>query len=410
MSATAPLPPLRSQENPPIYRNVRFLRWVGQLLVLAVIIVVGIYLFRNVTTNLRSTGLPAPGFEFRGIGSSPFNGFGFMQGKFGSRIPGVLDSADLTVAQAFATGYFNTVRVILVGIPGCTIIGILIGIARLSNNAAVRTFGTLYVETFRNIPALVWIFLAHFAISLSVLPGITEAPTPFDAFVVSNRGIGIPWLNPASSLITFVAFIGLALLAAVLMAAYRGNVNAKTGKPSRGGLFAILAFLAVLLVGNFVAGNALALDPAGIDGRQVGGGLTIDTAYASLTAALTLYTASHVAEIVRGAIQAIHKGQTEAANAVALSTFQRYRYVILPQAFRIMIPPLANQYLNITKNSSLAVAVGYIEITAIFQRIVNNAAPAVQGVIILMGLYLTFSLSISLVANIINSRLALDSR
>lgn len=410
MSTSAPLPPLRSKENPPIYRDVRFLRWVGQLVVLAVIVVIGLYLFGNVVSNLRDTGLPAPGLEWRGPGRSPFNGFGFLQGKFGSRIPGVDDSADLSVMAAFRAGYFNTVRVILVGIPGCTIIGILIGIARLSDNAAVRTFGTVYVETFRNIPALVWIFMAHFAVSLTVLPQITEAPTPLDAFVVSNRGIGIPWLNPDSSVVTFVAFIGLGLLAGVLAAAYRGWVNAKTGKPSRGGLYAILAFFAVLVVGNFVAGNAMALDSAVIAGRQVGGGLNIDPAYASLTAALTLYTASHVAEIVRGAIQAISKGQTEAANAVALSTFQRYRFIILPQAFRIMIPPLANQYLNITKNSSLAVAVGYIEITAIFQRIVNNAAPAVQGVIILMGLYLTFSLSISLVANIINRRLALETR
>jgi general L-amino acid transport system permease protein len=128
------------------------------------------------------------------------------------------------------------------------------------------------------------------------------------------------------------------------------------------------------------------------------------------TASITLYTASHVAEIVRGAILAIHKGQTEAANAIALTTFQRYRFVILPQAFRIMIPPLANQYLNITKNSSLAVAASYIEIAAIFQRVANNAAPAVQGVIVLMVLYLSFSLTISFIANVINRRLALETR
>ncbi|MGI9018615.1 MAG: amino acid ABC transporter permease [Euzebya sp.] len=410
MSTTASMPPLRSQENPPIYRDVRFLRWVGQILVLVVIIAVAVYLFGNVTTNLEDTGLPAPGFRWRGLLHSPFTGFGFMQGKFGSAIPGLSDAADLTVAGAFKAGYLNTVRVILVGIPGCTILGILIGIARLSNNVAVRTFGTVYVETFRNIPALVWIFLAYSGVALGVLPAIIDAPTPLNSFVFSNRGVGIPWLNPGASALTFVGFIGLGLVAAVLVAAYRGRVNAKTGKPSRGGLFAIGAFILMLAIGNFIAGSPLALDPATIQGRQVGGGLNIDVRYFALTIALTLYTASHVAEIVRGAIQAIHKGQSEAANAIALSTFQRYRFVILPQAFRIMIPPLANQYLNITKNSSLAVAVGFIEVAAIFQRIVNNAAPAVQGVIILMGLYLSFSLTISLIANIINSRLALESR
>ena len=396
MSTTAPLPPLRSQQNPPFYRDIRVIRWVGQIAVLAVIIAVVVYLYGNVRQNLTSSGLPT--------------GFGFLDGRFGSAIPGLEGSAAFTVKEAFLAGYLNTVRVILVGIPGCTIIGILIGIARLSTNAAVRTFGTVYVETFRNIPALVWIFLAYYAVSLTVLPNITEAPTPLDSFVVSNRGIGIPWLNPDASVMTFVGFIGLGMLIAVLVAAWRGRVNARTGNPARSGAFALIAFFLMIGVGHVLSGNALSLDPAIVEGRQVGGGLTVDPRYAALTAALTLYTASHVAEIVRGAIQAIAKGQTEAANAIALNAFQRYRYIILPQAFRIMIPPLANQYLNITKNSSLAVAVGYIEIASIFTRIVNNAAPAVQGVVILMILYLSFSLTISLVANIINRRLALETR
>ncbi len=132
--------------------------------------------------------------------------------------------------------------------------------------------------------------------------------------------------------------------------------------------------------------------------------------YVGLTIALVLYTASHVAEIVRGSIQAIHKGQSEAAQAIALTGYQRYRYVILPQAFRIMIPPLASQYLNITKNSSLAVAISFVEITSIFQRVSNNATPALQALIILMLCYLTFSIGISLIANFFNRRLALEAR
>ncbi|MEE8602180.1 amino acid ABC transporter permease [Euzebya tangerina] len=396
MSTTAPIPELRSQENPPFYRDIRVIRWIGQIAVVVVVVLVARYLYGNIIENLESAGLPT--------------GFSFLDGKFGSAIPGLDDAADESVRGAFWLGYLNTLRVIVVGIPFCTLIGVLIGIARLSDNAAARTFGTLYVETFRNIPALVWIFITHFAITLVGLPAITEANTPLDVFVVSNRGIGIPWLNPDASTLMFVGFIGIGLLAAVLISAYRGQVNAKTGAPARGGLYGSIGFIIVLLIGNVVAGNALALDPAFVDGRQIGGGLDINPAYASLTIALTLYTASHVAEIVRGAIQAIHKGQTEAAQAIALTGFQRYRFVILPQAFRIMIPPLANQYLNITKNSSLAVAIGYIEITAIFQRATNNAAPAIQTVVVLMGLYLTFSLSISAVANFFNRRLALETR
>lgn len=396
MSTSAPLPEIRSQENPPIYRDIRVVRWVGQGLVLAAVLGFVWYLYGNLITNYEARGLPS--------------GFGFLSGKFGSAIPGIEDSADETVLGAFWLGYQNTVRVILFGIPGCTILGILIGIARLSENAAARTFGTVYVETFRNIPALVWIFIAHFAISLSQLPPITEPGGFGETLILTNRGIGVPWFNPSSNIGLFVGFIGLALVGAVLASAYRGNVNAKTGQPAHGGRYALGAFLLILVVGHFASGGALLLDQPIIDGRQLAEGMTMQIPYASLTLALTLYTASHVAEIVRGAILAIHKGQSEAANAIALSTFQRYRFIILPQAFRIMIPPLANQYLNITKNSSLAVAVSYVEITAIFQRIANNATPAVQGVLILMGLYLTFSLSISLVANTINRRLALETR
>ncbi|HUG85061.1 MAG TPA: ABC transporter permease subunit [Euzebya sp.] len=393
---SAQMPALRSEENPPLYRDVRFLRWAGQIAVLVVVIGAVYWLYGNVVTNLRSSGLPT--------------GFDFLDRRFGAAIPGIEDSANFSVTRAFGAGYLNTVRVILVGIPACTILGIFIGIARLSQNAAVRTFGMLYVELFRNIPVLLWIFIGYFVLGLGNLPGIVDEVTPLNAFVVSNRGIGIPWFNPSSSVGTFVAFVGLAMVVAVLVSAYRGRVNAKTGEPARGGLYATIAFLAVLVIGHFAAGNALSLDAPVIQGRLIAGGLTMDIPYAFLTAALVLYTASHVAEIVRGAIQSIHKGQGEAANAIALSTFQRYRFVILPQAFRVMIPPLANQYLNITKNSSLAVAVSYVEITAIFGRIVNNATPAVQGLVVLMALYLSFSLSISAVANFINRRLALETR
>jgi general L-amino acid transport system permease protein len=407
VSTAAPIPELRGKEHPPFYRDIRVIRWVGQLAVVAAVAALLWYLFGNVRSNLVASGLPT--------------GFGFLDGKFGSAVPGLPDAADLTVAQTFAAGFMNTLRVILFGIPGCTILGIMIGVARLSDNYAVRAFGTLYVETFRNIPALVWIFIIHFAISVASLPPITGAdnlpgtaddPTYFGLFVVSNRGIGIPWFDPGASTEVFIAGLFVALMAVWAVNVWRKQVNAATGKPTHGGRWGLATFLLVALIANFVAGNPLAVDGAGIaeGGRQIEGGMTVQVPYFSLTVALTLYTASHVAEVVRGAIQAIHKGQTEAANAVALTTFQRYRFIILPQAFRIMIPPLANQYLNITKNSSLAVAIGYIEITAVFGRIVNNASPAPQGVLILMGLYLIFSLSISFVANFFNRRLSLETR
>lgn len=407
MSTAAPIPELRTEEKPPFYRDVRVLRWVGQIVVLGLVLAFVWYLWGNVRTNLTASGLPT--------------GFGFLDGKFGSAVPGVEDAADLQVSGAFRVGFFNTLRVIALGIPGCTIIGILIGIARLSDNLAVRAFGTLYVELFRNIPALVWIFIFHFAISLSILPSITgldnvpltaDDPTYFGLFVVSNRAIGVPWFDPGASRVVFVAGLLVALLAVYAVNVWRRRVNEKTGQPANGLRWGLGTFVVGAIIANFVAGNPLALEGAGLadNGRQVAGGMTVQIPYFSLTVALTLYTASHVAEVVRGAILAIHKGQAEAAQAIALTTFQRYRFVILPQAFRIMIPPLANQYLNITKNSSLAVAVGFVEITRIFSVVVNNAAPAVQGVVIIMGLYLIFSLSISAIANFFNRRLSLEGR
>lgn len=397
----APIPELRTAEKPPLYRDVRTIRLVGQLVVVAIVLLFLFTLYSNAIDNLAARNLPT-GFDFLGF-------------QFRSAIPGLDGAAEYSILRAFGAGYLNTVRVILFGIPAATALGILIGIARLSENAAVRAVGTLYVETFRNIPPLLWIFFITTVFLIENIPQIDQRVTPLGISVFSNRGIGVPWFNPSSSVATFVAFAGLGLLAAVLVAAWRGRVNARTGEPARGGLYGLVAFLVLVGIGHVLSGSALALDVPMLVEQDNGvlridGGISMAPAYAGLTAALTLYTASHIAEIVRGAIQAIAKGQTEAANAVALNTYQRYRFVILPQAFRIAIPPLASQYLNITKNSSLGVAVGYIELTAIFQRISNNATPALQALIILMVFYLTFSLGISVIANIINRRLALEDR
>ena len=372
------------------------MRWAFQLAVVAIVAYGLSRLYSNAISNLRSSGLPT--------------GFDFLDRKSRFAIPGLTGSAQYSIRRAFLAGYLNTLRVIVVGIPLCTVLGILVGVMRLSDNLLVRAVGTLYVEVFRNVPALLWIFIIYLVIMLQNLPAITDGVTPLDAFVLSNRGVGIPWLNPDASVLTFVGFIGIALVAVVAVNLWRRRVNEATGQPSRGALYGLIAFLVVLGIGNFAAGNALDLDPAKVEGRQVTGGMNVFPPYLGLTVALVLYTASHVAEIVRGSIQAIDRGQTEAAQAVALTTLQRYRFVILPQALRIMIPPLASQFLNLTKNSSLAVAISFVEITSIFQRVSNNATPALQALAILMFFYLTFSLGISLIANVINRRLSLEGR
>lgn len=382
--------------RPPLYRDVRVVRWVFQLAVVGLVAYVGWWLYSNATSNLRSSGLPT--------------GFDFLDRKARFAIPGLPDSASYTVRRAFLAGYLNTLRVIVVGIPLCTILGVVIGTMRLSDNLLVRSVGTVYVELFRNVPVLLWIFITYLVIILQNLPSISDEVTPLNAFVISNRGIGIPWLNPNANVLMLIGFVGIAMVAVVGVSLWRSRLSDATGTPPHGALYGLITFVVVLTIGNFVAGNAFALDPAKIEGRQVGGGLDVFPPYLGLTVALVLYTASHVAEIVRGSIQAIERGQTEAAQAIALTTFQRYRFVILPQAFRIMIPPLASQFLNLTKNSSLGVAISFVEITSIFQRVSNNATPALQALVILMLYYLTFSLGISAIANLVNRRLSLEAR
>ncbi|HUW03736.1 MAG TPA: ABC transporter permease subunit [Acidimicrobiales bacterium] len=389
-------PEVSTPDRPPFYRDVRVVRWIFQITIVVAVGYVIYWLYDNAITNLEASGLPT--------------GFDFLDKQARFAIPGLADSAEYSIRRAYLAGYLNTLRVILVGIPACTALGVIIGIMRLSDNLLVRAVGTVYVEVFRNIPVLLWIFITYLVIILQNLPDITDDVTPFDAFVISNRGIGIPWFNPNANLLMFLGFIGIAIIAVIGTSLWRRKVNEETGNPPRGLLYGGIAFIIILIIGNFASGNALAPDAALIDGRQVGGGMNIFPPYVGLTIALVLYTASHVAEIVRGSIQAIHKGQSEAAQAIALTGYQRYRYVILPQAFRIMIPPLASQYLNITKNSSLAVAISFVEITSIFQRVSNNATPALQALIILMLCYLTFSIGISLIANFFNRRLALEAR
>lgn len=402
MSTIAPIPELRSDERPPFYRDKRNLRILFQVTVAGLAVGFLYWLYTNAVTNIEESGLRT--------------GFGFLEQDFRQAIPGIDGAADESVLQAFIYGYLNVLRSIAFGIPAATIIGIVVGIARLSDNAMVRAVGTIYVEVLRNIPPLLIIFFFYTIYLLENLPQLEQDPwTPLDLAVFSNRTIAVPWLNPEASAPLYWGMLLLAVAATVAVVKWRGRVNERTGEHSRGGLWGTGTFLVGVVVAHLVSGGALALDVPSLFTQdngvvRVDGGLEVGIPYAGVTIALTVYTASHIAEIVRGSIQAIHKGQTEAAQAVALTTYQRYRYVILPQAFRIMIPPLASQYLNFTKNTSLGVAVSFFELATPFQRVAANATSAVIALIPMMGFYLTFSLGISLIANIINRRLALETR
>ena len=264
----------------------------------------------------------------------------------------------------------------------------------------------IYVETIRNIPPLL-IIIFVFNIVILQLPPPADPATPFDWFVVSNLRIIGPGFATADGIGVLVLIAVLGLVAAVIVGAWRTRYSDQTGQHHHRVLWSLAVFVGVVIIGYFVTGRPISMSFPEPDGRIITGGFGGLGAVFPVLIALVLYTASHVAEIVRGSIQAVDRGQTEAANAIALTAFQRLRYVVLPQAFRIALPPIINQYLNFVKNTSLALAVGYAEITLITFQSIGNGYPAPQMILILMGVYLVFSLTISIVVNFLNRRLQL---
>ncbi len=377
----------------PIYRDVRVLKWVFQLVVFAIVAFVIFWLYGNYRTNTESSGIPTS--------------FDFLSQPTNFDIPGADFSPQERVRNAYVIGVLNTIRVSVVGVILATVLGILIGIGRLSTNWVVNKLSTVYVETIRNLPLLVILTFVVLGLVLQAFPTIDEAWTPFDWFVFSNRGMGLPWYEnvTGASLLLLFAF-GVA--GWWVITRWRHGVADRTGAPARSGLIGGTFLLVTLVTGWFILGGRLNLPS--VDGPRVVGGIGVDPSYFAVLVALVVYTASHIAEIVRGSIQAIPMGQGEAASALALSGFQRMWNVILPQAMRIAIPPLGNQYLNLIKNSSLAAGFAYFDITNVTQITVGNGSPAVPAFTLALLFYVVLSLITSVFVNLANRRFKLVER
>jgi general L-amino acid transport system permease protein len=378
----------------PLWRNVRVLRVAFQVVFLLGVLFGLFLLYENLTTNLRVQGIRTD--------------FGYLQQPAGFAIADADFRPSQSIWDAIKVGAENTIKVSLLGILLATLLGVVVGVARLSTNWLVRRAAAIYVETFRNIPVLVIILFWWLAVLLQ-LPAIRSA-VDLDVFVISNRGLVGPGLEQTGALAGFLLVAAAGLVAATAVVIWRTRVFDRTGRPHRRVLWGIGVLVPFLVLGF------LAFDrPVGISLPERGelattGGFRLSPEYAALLIGLALYTASHIAEIVRGSILAVARGQTEAANAVGLSGFQRLRFVVLPQAFRISIPPIANQYLNLVKNSSLGVAIAFPEVTRITRIAIGQQAPAPQSILVLMGVYLFFSLVIAVVMNVINRRLTLKGR
>jgi len=381
--------------RPPLWRDVRVLRLVFQVVVVGAVVGLVLWLYGNLTTNLSRQNIRT---DFGYLDQSA--GFAIADSDFRSSQP---------VWRALVVGIKNTAIVAVVGIVLASILGILVGVARLSSNWLVRRAASFYVEAIRNIPVVVIILFIFLAVILK-LPRLTEASEWLGASVISNNGVWFPSLASPQGAGSFPLLVLVALIAAVVVVWWRTSLFDRTGTPHHRVLWGVGVFAGIVAVSYVATGGPVELSLPSREGRVVVGGIKMPPGFTALLAGLVIYTASHIAEIVRGSILAVPKGQTEAGRAVGLTEFQRYRFVVLPQALRIMIPPLANQYLNLTKNSSLAVFVAFPEVTRLTDIIISQGGPAPQGILLLMGIYLVFSFTIAAITNLINRRLQLVTR
>ncbi len=383
--------------HPSAWNDRRTRAIVYQILIVGAVAAIGWYLISNTMTNMANRGI-ATGFSFLDRES------GFAIGEH--LIP--YSAAD-TYGRAFLVGLLNTLNVALIGIVLATVLGTVIGIARLSSNWLVARLAMVYIEAVRNVPLLLQLFVWYSVITVS-LPLPREAFDPLPGVFLSNRGFKVPTLldHPV------YPFIGAALLAgiaaAVLMARWARRRQMRTGRPFPVGATATGLILGLPLLVWVAAGAPLPLEMPELRGFNFVGGLSISPEFAALLLGLTVYTASFIAEIVRNGILAVPRGQTEAALALGLRRGLVLRLVVLPQALRVIIPPTTSQYLNLTKNSSLAVAIGYPDLVSVGNTALNQTGQAIEAITIFMAVYLVISLSISLFMNWYNRRIALVER
>lgn len=344
--------------------------------------------------------------------SNTASGFGFLNGRSGFDIGDTLIeySSNSTYGRAILVGFLNTMLVAVIGIITATILGFIVGIGRLSKNWLIARISTVYVEVFRNLPPLLVIFFWYSGV-LRALPGVRDAiELPLDVFL-SNRGLTFPkpiWAD--GSFYYILASLVVAIIASVIVAKIAKKKQMETGQRTP-----VLPINALLIIGLplatfFALGSPLSFDVPVAGRFNLSGGATILPEFFALYLALSFYTAAFIAEIIRSGIKGVPHGQTEASTALGISPRHTTRLVVVPQAMRIIIPPLTSQYLNLTKNSSLGVAIGYPELVSTGGTTMNQTGQAVEVVAIWMVVYLSISIATSIFMNWFNARMALVER
>ena len=381
-------PLTRRQPRVAFWRDIRVLRIAAQVLVVGLVGLLVAFLMRNLLSAMDDRGL---GF-----------GFGFLDSTAGFAISEspIPYAATDTYGRAFLVGLLNTLFVSVLGILLATLLGLVVGVARLSRNFLVNRVAAGYVEVVRNTPLLVQLFFLY--AFLLQLPRVADSVALPGGIFLNQRGLSVPAPVFAATFPPWLAFVAAGVALAV---------GARLFLPRGRRWLGLVALLAAPLVGWLVLGEA----PVGVDVPVLQrfnftGGLALSSGFTALLVGLVLYTAAFIGEVVRGGILAVRRGQVEAARALGLSEGHILRLVVFPQALRVIVPPLTSQYLNLAKNSSLAIAIGYPDLFSVSQTMANQTGQPVSVIVMVMGTYLAISLVTSLLMNLFNRRVQVLER
>jgi general L-amino acid transport system permease protein len=386
-------PPRTTFLNDPVVRGV-----IYQIIVAGLVVALFVFILSNAVQNL--------------VAQNKTMGFDFLNQVAGFDIFFKLIAYDRASSywSAFAVGLLNTLLVAFVGIILATIWGFILGIARLSSNLIISWLATIYIETLRNIPLLLQLYFWYFAV-LKTMPNVKQSFVYFDTFILNKRGFFVPWPVLDDRFIYAVGATALAIVAAFAVRRWALRRLEATGKRFPVGWTNLGILVVVPVAGYLLSGSHVTFSIPVLKGFNYEGGEDLPPELVALVMGLVLYTATFIAEIVRAGILAVNKGQTEAAASLGLREGDRLRLVVVPQAMRVIIPPMTSQYLNLTKNSSLGAAVGFPELVNVFAgTALNQTGRAIEIISLTMLVYLTFSLGTSALMNFYNARVALKER
>ena len=383
----------------PFWRDIRIIQVIAQIVFLVLVAAAGYLLIHNLLNNLEASHLTI--------------NFHTLERPFGTMISegtSNFEPSKSTNLQALMIGLKNTLRVVVVGLIGATFLGILIGIGELSTNLLVRTVAKSYVEVFRNTPLLVQLYFIYRGMRLVVPENLRDSYKLPGPVYINRRAVNFPLIQGTETAWILYVAVGLGLAVGIGLWIWRLRVQEHTGQRAYTMRWFLAALLGFTVIGWLLASKPFSIEYPHLKGFNFEGGDRLSAEYIALTIGLILYTAAFIADIVRAGIQAVPYEQIEASRALGFNNADTLRLVVLPHALRLIIPPLGNQYLNLTKNSSLGVAIGFFDVYNVANVISNQTSQSVAIFAVMMVIYLSLSLIISAVMNTLNYTMRLKER